>query len=111
MNWIELKELSQLDDIKEISFSSPVAIFKHSTRCGISRMVLKSVERDLKSANKLPVRLFLLDLLAHRNISDAIAERWNVEHQSPQVLLIQNGEVLEHASHYSIDADMLLSLS
>ncbi|MEZ4853697.1 bacillithiol system redox-active protein YtxJ [Flavobacterium sp.] len=102
MNWIALASLQQLDEIIEQSTSKAIVIFKHSTRCGVSRMVLNQFEKEYLSEDK--VDLYFLDLLNHRDISNEIANRFEVVHQSPQLLLIKNGVVVYDASHNDINA-------
>ena len=100
INWTFLEDVSQLDSIIEASKTKPQAIFKHSTRCGISRGVLNRLEKTLEGVND--TELYFLDLLNHRAISSEIAQRFDVMHQSPQLLIIENGVVKTHASHYDI---------
>lgn len=100
---IELQELTSLEQVGEIieeSKSTLVGIFKHSTRCIISKTVLKQFEEAF--SKDLPIKMYYLDLLNYRNISNEIAERFQVIHQSPQLLIIRNGIVATHASHYDI---------
>ena len=99
--WHMLAEVSQLDDIVELSKEKPVGIFKHSTRCGISKMVLRSFERDYNFTDD-EASIYMLDLLNHRNISAEIAARFQVFHESPQFIVIKDGQVLSHASHQGI---------
>ena len=108
LNWNALTELKQLDAIVEESASTPVVIFKHSTRCSISRMALKNFEREynLEESEATP---YFLDLLEHRDISNEIAQKFQVIHQSPQLLLIKNGKSVYDASHSEIDAEALKS--
>lgn len=108
MNWIPLTTEDQLTLIKEKSFSIPQVIFKHSTRCSTSSMVLNRLERAEAPAT---IDFYYLDLLAHRNISNKIAEDFQVYHESPQVLLIRNGECVYDESHMAIAMDELVSLS
>ncbi|MBI2275320.1 MAG: bacillithiol system redox-active protein YtxJ [Chitinophagaceae bacterium] len=108
MNWIPLTTEDQLILIKEKSFSIPQVIFKHSTRCGTSSMVLNRLERAEAPAT---IDFYYLDLLAHRNISDKIAEDFQVYHESPQILLIRNGECVYDESHMAITMDELVSIS
>jgi bacillithiol system protein YtxJ len=96
MNWIEIKHLSQIDDIKHLSKDRKVIVFKHSTRCSISNLALSKFERNWNFDNITP---FFIDLLNYRDISDKIAVIFNVEHQSPQLLVIENGQCVENASH------------
>ena len=100
-NWILLTEENQLKEIIEESKTKLVVVFKHSTRCGISRGVLSKFEKatDSKVEN---VAFYYLDLLKYRNISNEIASLLSVYHQSPQAILIKNGEVVTHNSHYDI---------
>ena len=104
MDWIQLNSPEQLAHIKSISSqldTLPIAIFKHSTRCSISSMALSRLERgELKSTTKIP--FYYLDLLAHRNLSNQIATDFGVMHESPQLLLIKNGECIYKASHSEV---------
>ena len=101
MNFIPLESEGQLDSIKEAKGYS--VIFKHNTTCPISKMTRRNFEAD---ANVLPkdTPVYFLDLLAHRDISNAIAERFNVTHESPQLLLIKDGVCSYHRSLYDISA-------
>jgi bacillithiol system protein YtxJ len=102
MNWNNLSTESQLDEIKKESFEQPVLIFKHSTSCSISATALNRFERKYNQADVADLKPYYLDLLAHRPISTEIAQRFSVQHQSPQVLLIHNGKSVYDASHYDI---------
>ncbi len=102
INWIELTDLGQLNEIMDLSHQQPVIIFKHSTRCSISRMALKQCENEFDLEGR--VTPYFLDLLNHRDISNEIATRFEVYHQSPQLLLINEGKSIYDASHSDIDA-------
>jgi bacillithiol system protein YtxJ len=99
--WKTLTSETQLDEIAELSKTKTVLIFKHSTRCGISRMVLSRFEESL-SDNPEELVFYYLDLLNYRAISDEVAARFQVLHQSPQLLVIKNGGCVAHDSHYEI---------
>ncbi len=105
INWIQLTDLGQLNEIQELSNQKPVIIFKHSTTCSISRMALKNFEREFDLQDK--IELYFLDLLNFRAISNEIASKFEVVHQSPQLLLIKNGKSVYDVSHDSIDAELL----
>ncbi|MDB5191059.1 MAG: pyridoxamine 5-phosphate oxidase [Segetibacter sp.] len=100
MNWIELDSEKQLQEIKEKSKQKPQVIFKHSTRCSISSMAKSRLDRseDIKDAD-----VYYLDLIAHRTLSNAVAQVFNVYHESPQVLVIKNGECVYDESHMGIN--------
>ncbi|WP_136465627.1 bacillithiol system redox-active protein YtxJ [Flagellimonas onchidii] len=104
--WIPLTSLEQLDDIAENSKTNTQLIFKHSTTCGISRMVLNMFTSNYKVEKDADI--YFLDLHAHREVSNAVASKFQVLHQSPQLLIIKNGEATYHTSHGSI-ADLDLS--
>jgi bacillithiol system protein YtxJ len=107
VNWIQLNDINFLDKIKEESKTKPQLIFKHSTRCSISSMALNRFESNFNLiADK--VDAYYLDLIAFRDVSNEIANKFNVFHQSPQILLIKNGECLYDASHNSIRVDSIL---
>lgn len=105
MNWNALTDLEQLNEIISLSNEKPVVIFKHSTRCSISRMALKQFENEFDLSDK--VTPYFLDLIVHRDISNGIASRFGVMHQSPQLLLIKGGKSVYDVSHSDIDADAL----
>lgn len=102
MNWTPLETPEQLEEIRTNEQFS--LIFKHSTRCSISMMAKKRFELDWDA---LPgnINLYFLDLLRYRDISNSIAEIFKVYHQSPQVLLIKNGECIYETSHGEISAE------
>lgn len=101
VNWIPLTSLDQLDQIKEQSKSETVMIFKHSTRCGISSMVIKRFE-SMFNESMNTVKVYYLDLLSYRTVSDEVGYTFQVMHQSPQLLIIRNETAVANASHYDI---------
>lgn len=107
INWIPLQSVEQLDEMVVISDQKPALIFKHSTRCSISRFALKQFENEYALEDR--VDAYFLDLLEYRDISNEIASRFGVYHQSPQLLLIKNGQSLYDASHDAIDAGDLVN--
>lgn len=104
INWNYLTDSSELGTLIKLSNAKPVLIFKHSTRCGISRMALKSFEREY-DLNDSQIELYFLDLLNYRALSDEIATRFHISHQSPQVIVLQNEKVVYHESHYQIGVE------
>lgn len=105
MSWTQLTDLGQLNEIIDLSTEKPVVIFKHSTRCSISRMALKQFENEFDLEEKMTP--YFLDLLEFRSISNEIAERFQVQHQSPQIIVIKDGNAIYYASHSDIQADDL----
>jgi bacillithiol system protein YtxJ len=108
ISWIPLVAESDLDTVAARSHQTPCVLFKHSTRCNISSLAKARLERDW-SFTEQEVAAYYLDLLAYRPISAKIAERFDVHHQSPQVLLVVNGECIYDASHLDITVDELRS--
>ena len=105
MNWINLTDEDQLQHLIEQSNTSPQVIFKHSTRCNISSVVLNRLKG---SKEKTDFDIYYLDLLSHRSISNKISEIFKEHHESPQVLLIKNGECVYAESHMGITASDLI---
>ena len=101
LDWKRLTEMNQLNEIEVASSNKPVVIFKHSTRCGISRMVFNQFEANA-NYDENAIDLYYLDLLAYRTISNEISERFQVYHQSPQLIVIKNGKVVHHSSHAEV---------
>ena len=104
--WHRLTRMEQLDEIDKESLQKPIVIFKHSTRCGTSRMTLRQFESQFSIEDE-KIKLYFLDLIAFREVSNEVAIRFQVMHQSPQLLVIRNGNTIHHSSHYSIDAGLL----
>jgi len=102
LHWILLNSINQLDDIKYKSSTKTQIIFKHSTRCGISRMVMNQFTKDY-CFNEDDFDLYYLDILNYRDISNEIAKAFEVWHESPQLLIIKNGVVVAYESHGGIN--------
>lgn len=105
MNWIPLTNEEQLTGLIEKSNTVPQVIFKHSTRCGTSSMVLSRLERSEMPAS---IDFYFLDLIRHRELSNRVAELFHVYHESPQLLLIKNGQCTYDESHMGIRMDELV---
>lgn len=105
MPWIALTGMNQLTTIEENSKGKTQLIFKDSTRCGISKMVIRQFESQYNFEDQIDA--YYLDLLNYRPISQEIAERFQVMHQSPQLVVIKNGVVVHHASHHEINVGNL----
>ena len=99
MNWISIEYPEQIGELKDKSFSRFQLIFKHSTRCSISSMAKNRLDRATVPNH---IDFYFLDLLRHRDLSHQIAEDFHVAHESPQVLLIKNGECIYDESHSGI---------
>jgi bacillithiol system protein YtxJ len=100
--WQPLTQAEQLPEIVRESAEQPVIIFKHSTTCSISAMAKSKIERQWADAGLADAKLYYLDLLSYRPISQELAQKFGVQHESPQLLLIQNGDCTYHASHNGI---------
>ena len=99
--WIALTSIDQLSEIEEKSHSKTQMIFKHSTTCGISRMVINMFKESFDFSSE-QLDLYYLDLHAHREVSNETGYKFQVLHQSPQLLVIKNGTAVAHASHGAI---------
>lgn len=100
ITWISLVSEDQLETIQH-SRDKVIVLYKHSTRCGISNTVLRQFENKYEALNG-QIDFYLLDLLNYRPLSAAIAEKFEVTHQSPQLLVFQNGVLRAHDSHHDI---------
>jgi bacillithiol system protein YtxJ len=102
MEWTPLSAVVQLDAVDEASKDKPILLFKHSTTCSISRTALDRLQRNWTDADDAAHQPFLLDLHRHRAVSNAVADRYGITHESPQVLVIKNGRCVHDASHFGI---------
>jgi len=110
MAWVPLESADQLAELVTLSHQKPVLFFKHSTRCSISTAAWGRMERG---EAKLPANttFVYLDLIRFRALSDALAQTFQVAHESPQVLLIHQGQCVYHASHFDIRPEYLPAIS
>lgn len=104
--WKIIRSEDDLDAAVKESLEKKVAIFKHSTSCYISKMVLKNFENEVAESDK-DVSYYFLDLLANRSISNQIAEDFNITHQSPQLIVLEKGSAVNNASHQSISVSII----
>ncbi len=104
--WKSLDSEADLNKAVAESATKKVAIFKHSTRCFISKTVLKNFEKEVRNSDK-DISYYFLDLIAHRNLSNKIADDFDVIHQSPQLIVLENGKAVKDASHQSISVSLL----
>ncbi len=102
MNWNKLNQPEQIAEIKALSESTPVMIFKHSTRCSVSSMSLDRLLRKWKNGDEEKIVPYFLDLIAHRELSNLVAQEFGVSHESPQVIVIKNGKAIYDDSHFGI---------
>lgn len=109
MNWTSINSFHQLEEISSASNEMAVLIFKHSTSCSISGAALNRLERNFKPEEWSGIKTYFLDLLSFRDISKAIADKFEVAHESPQAILIKDGKAVYSASHFDIDYRAILS--
>ena len=107
MNWNTLNHIESLKEIDITSETQPIVIFKHSTRCPVSSMAKRKFESEWKYEEN-EIKPYFLDLIQHRDISNEIANRYGVDHESPQILVIKNGVCTFHSSHGEISANQLI---
>lgn len=105
--WQKIESQEDLNSAIEKSVEKPVVIFKHSTRCIISKTVLRNFENEVENSDAPEVDFYYLDLLNYRDISNAIAEKLNVTHQSPQLILLKNKEAIYNTSHDRITLESI----
>jgi len=106
LDWIEINSIEELEQAIENSADKPAIFFKHSTRCSISSMALNRFENDWKQG--ADGVLYFIDLIKNREVSNALADKANVYHQSPQIILLKDKKVLFDASHSAISANEII---
>lgn len=112
MNWNKLTTDEELQNASFLSETKPILIFKHSSRCAISDRVFENFEMEweLNSENNHEqIEPYFLDLIKYRSISNEIARKFNVVHESPQVLVIKNGKSIYAESHGYIRMEEILN--
>ncbi len=104
--WKTIESEEDLSKAIEESFQKKVVVFKHSTSCYISKTVLKNFEKEVRNSDK-EASYYFLDLLVHRSLSNKIADDFGVQHQSPQLIVLESGKAISNASHQSISIDVI----
>ncbi len=104
--WKILDQTEQLEQLQEVSYRKPVVIFKHSTRCGISAHAKFRLESEW-SFTQEDLDFYYLDLIAYRQVSNQVAEMFQVTHQSPQIILLRDGRAVFDTSHHMISVEVL----
>ncbi|SDI98429.1 bacillithiol system redox-active protein YtxJ [Chryseobacterium jejuense] len=105
--WKNIKSEEDLEKAIESSYQHKIAIFKHSTSCFISKTVLRNFEKEVENSDQ-QVEVYFLDLLAHRPLSNKIAEDFGIRHESPQLIVIENGKPVNSASHQDISLSQIV---
>ena len=105
-SWKVLNSVEQLEELAEHSYQKPVVIFKHSTSCGISAGAKYRLESDW-SFEESDLEMYYLDLLRYRPVSNAVAERFGVTHQSPQIIVLKNGKAVFDTSHHQVNTQAI----
>lgn len=108
-SWKDLLNIEQLKEIDTASNDKPIAIFKHSTTCGISAGAKHRLEIDWENLEG-DIDFYYLDLLSHRSVSNEIAIHYGVRHESPQLIIIKNGKAIYNTSHHRISISDLNSV-
>jgi bacillithiol system protein YtxJ len=106
--WIDLTDSEDVENALKVSETKMVLFFKHSTRCSISDAALSRFERNFIPSSEID--LYFLDLIEYRDISNKIESVLKVQHQSPQVIVVQNNKVIYTESHTGIDAHEIQKL-
>lgn len=108
MNWITI---NSAEEVERISKSEEYAIiYKHSPRCMTSLMAYRKLKSDVSAVPHINIPLYIVDVVSNRKESMNIATTFNVEHESPQILVVKNGECLFDASHEDVSLDDSLSV-
>ena len=105
--WKPLTTLRVLEELGIESYHRPVFIFKHSTRCNISSIAKMRLEDQWNSKTDQAASFYVLDVIANRDLSSLVAQQFEIYHESPQILVIIDGECTHDASHFDITADEL----
>ena len=104
--WNILETEEQLEDAIQKSFEKPVVFYKHSRTCGVSARSKYMLEGEWDFAED-DIEFYYLDLLAYRYISKEIADRFGIRHQSPQIIIVKNGEAVYDISHHRISVPVI----
>ena len=102
MEWERLTSPEELDALLERSIEVPQLIFKHSSRCSLSSMAFNRLQTDLPNVGQ-----YFLDIIKYRELSNLIAQKFEITHQSPQILIIHNQRCIFDTSHFNISSSVI----
>lgn len=102
-----ISTLEQLDAVIQSSNKQPVLLFKHSTQCPISANALAELEQFSHTEDAEDVLIRVVHVIEDRPVSNEIADRYQIKHESPQAFWIKDEQVLWHASHRAITSEAL----
>lgn len=106
INWIPLKHPAQLEDIIKLSAQHACVIYKHSPTCSISSMAKYRLEGKWNFEEE-DLHTYFVDVIHDRSLSQLIAQTFGIRHESPQLLLIKDGQCIHNASHLDISVSGL----
>lgn len=109
MDWINLNSVEQLNEIDEKSKEKAQVIFKHSTRCSVSTFAKRILTSEYNDEVQAKADVYYLDLISFREVSNEIASRYSVYHESPQILVIKDGKCVHDASHSEVSFEKALN--
>lgn len=104
--WVKITSLEQLREIMENTKQKPALFYKHSSRCEVCTMVLNNFRAEWGKSDGL-CTLYFVDLLANRDVSNEIERVTGVQHQSPQVIVLNEDKIMYTATHSSISIDAI----
>ena len=99
-----LQQIAELDQLLTESGNRPLLLFKHSYSCGISAEALDELTAHLDSAERGTARYAMVTVQTHRDVSNAVAAKLGIRHETPQALLVRDGQVVWAASHFRVTA-------
>lgn len=90
------------------STAEPVLLFKHSTQCPISARAAARLSEFKDEMGEEAPKIYWLKVIESRPVSNDVASRLGVKHESPQIILIENAKAVWDASHDAITADAII---
>ncbi len=102
-----LNDVQSLDAAIAESANRPVLLFKHSRYCGVSCEALDELQSHIEASENAAVSYRMITVQTHRPVSDAVAQRLGLRHETPQAILLRDGKVIWNASHFRITATQL----
>lgn len=104
---VPLQDIESLDEAIAESQDRPVLLFKHSRYCGVSCEALDELHSHIESRAAGAVAYKMITVQTHRPLSDAVAQRLGIRHETPQAILLRDGKAVWNASHFRITASQL----
>lgn len=104
MDWKQVLREEDVDELLDRSAEKAQILYKHSNRCATCFFAKKNIE-NIGSELKNKAEYHLIDVIGQRSLSLHIQDKLGIQHESPQMFIIDKGQVVWSGSHHQVTAE------